>query len=425
MRNRIRIERRGRARGRLGRTPESRSRPRGKGGVLAALVAGVVAASTAVALPALADHLGGSSVEVAHSGLNAEKVKTVPITRRAGAKPRVAMTLPPDEVGSIRDGDAVYASGEVEVSVTCLEPMPKCVGKIYHFSPYVRARLVLAPSATARKPSNTTPITPWKRIQCSQKLPNRNHHCVIALDGRRDVSGGTALACDRCYVSMLLEAYHGSARRGQVVVVGSDSDSGIRQDKGTLNSALLHHGGTKGQVVTTRKPSTRRVPVASQGGAGFEKKVVLSRRLVGLKRGEQVLVDGRIRVRTGHLRYGTLLQTQVVLSDKRWSVRRNGVAAKVGSDKGIITAQNGFNCTRGPSAHRSPCLVRKLGAFTVLRDAVRKPLRGEGPAVPQFVNLVMQTKAEYGGERHRSSDTVRIARKGALRVTRFGPELKR
>ena len=385
-----------------------------------------VAATTAVALPASAERGAGQTVDVAHTGINAERVKTVPIARKPGAKPRVAMALPPSEVGPVKPGDSVYAAGEVEVSVTCLEPMPQCVGKIYHFSPYVRARLVLGTSAGATGDASTTPISDWRKLQCSQKLPHRNHHCVLPVEGARQIAGGDALACDRCYVNMVVEAYHGSARRGNVIVVGSDSDDGISQNKGTLNSAVFNPGPRPDVApVVTRKPSTRRIPVASQSGAGFVKKVVLSRRLDALKQGEQLLIDARIDVKTGHLPYGTLLQSQVVLSEKRGSTRRNGVPAKIASEGGLITAQNGFNCTRGPSAHRSPCTVRKLGAVTIFKDARTKPDRNLGPEVPLFVNLVIQSKAEYGGQRHRAGDVARVARRGSLSVTRYGPEYRR
>ena len=262
-------------------------------------------------------------------------------------------------------------------------------------------------------------------MQCSQKLPHRNHHCVIAIDGTREIKGGDSLACDRCHVNLLVDAYHPSALIGNLIVIGSDGDSGIQQDKGTLNAAVWNPGPRPdAPVAETKQLSTHRIPVAAQNGSGGKQKVVISRRLDELKAGEQLLIEARTKVKTDHLPYGTLLQSQLVLSEKAGSISRAGTPGKIASPKGVITAQNGFNCTRGPSGHPSPCLVRKLGVVKIFKDARTRPTLGEGPFVPLYVNLVMQSKAEFGGERHRSGDKAKVL-SGSIRVTRFGPEYRR
>ena len=378
-----------------------------------------------LALPADAQRGAGQTLEVSYSGLGAERIKTVPIGRSPGSKTRVAMSLPPGEVGPVSANDAVWAAAEVEVSVTCLEPIPQCVGRIYDFSPYVRARLVLAPGPDTAGEGNTMPISEWERVRCSQELPHRNHHCVIALEGARELRGAGNLPCDRCHVNLLVDAYHPLALLGNVIVIGSDGDDGIQQDKGTLNAAVWDPGPRPEVApVRTRSLSTHRLPVAAQNGSGGKQKVVLSRRLNELRAGEQLLIEARARVKTHHLPYGTLLQSQLVLSEKPGSISRRGTPGKIASMKGMITAQNGFNCTRGKSGHTSPCLVRKLGVVKLFKDARTRPTLGEGPFVPLYVNLVMQSKAEYGGHRHRSGDKARV-REGVLEVTRFGPEYRR
>lgn len=137
------------------------------------------------------------------------------------------------------------------------------------------------------------------------------------------------------------------------------------------------------------------------------------------------MIDARIKVATKHLGYGTLLQSQLVLSERAGSISRRGTPGKIASSKGIVTAQNGFNCTRGKSGHTSPCTVRKLGGVKIFKDARTRPEQGEGPFVPLFVNLVMSSKAEFGGERHHPSDVAKIAKRGSLAVTRYGPEYRR
>ena len=366
-------------------------------------------------------------METAWSGLGAERTKTIPIAKRKGAKPRVVMSLSPEQLGNVTSNDSVYANAEVEVSVTCLEPMPKCVGKIYHYSPYYRARLVLADSPNAASARNTSPISGWKRQRCSQELPHRNHHCVLALDGTRNIADGDGLPCTRCHVNLVVEAYHHNARRGNVLVVGSDDDDGIEQDKGTLNAAVWEPGPKPGvDPIVSKKLVTRKIPVASQGGAGKVGKVVMSRRLNDLQAGEQFIVAAKVKVKTDHLKYGTLLQSQLVLSEKPGSTKRSGNPGKIASSKGVITAQNGFNCTRGRSGHTSPCTVRKYGIVRIFKDSRTKPEQGEGPFVPLYVNLVVQSKAEYGGHRHRSGDVAKVKRSGnKIQVLRFGPEYRR
>src|SRR5215207_954928 len=96
-----------------------------------ALVGSALVGTIVVALPASALQGTNQTIRVAISGLGAERIKAAPIARKSGGKVRVAMSLPSGEVGQINDGDAVWAGAEVEVSVTCLERIPQCVGSSY------------------------------------------------------------------------------------------------------------------------------------------------------------------------------------------------------------------------------------------------------------------------------------------------------
>jgi hypothetical protein len=400
------------------------SRTRAHTPIAAAL--GALLCAAAVALPAEAERGVDQTIQVSYTGLGAERVKTVPIAKNSGAKTRVAMSLPPEKVGIVGQNDSVWAGAEIEVSVTCLEPMPKCVGKVYHYSPHVKARLVLAGSPKASGKRNTTPIGKPKHLRCSQELPNRNHHCVLALNGRRNLAGAENLPCDRCHVNLLLDAYHPKAKRGQVIVVGTDQDHRISQDKGTLNAAVYDPGPPPAiSPVVSRRRSKKKLPVAAQHSSGRKEVVVISRRLNELKAGEQLLIDADVKVKTGHLGYGALLQSQIILSEKAGSIKRKGTPGKIASGKGVVTAQNGFNCTRGKSGHRSPCTVRKFGAVKIFKDARTRPEQGEGAFVPLFANLVMSSKAEFGGHRHRPGDFAKIVKGSKLSVTRYGPEYRR
>ncbi len=380
----------------------------------------------AVALAAAAERGVEQSLKVSWTGLGAERVKTVPIAKNSGGKPRVVMSLGPDQVGSIDPGDAVWGGGEVEVSVTCLERMPQCVGKLYDYSPHVKARLVLADSAKSAGGGTMTIGTPT-HLRCSQKLPNRNHHCVLAVAGRRNLSENRNLPCSRCFVNLIVDAYHPGARKGNVLVVGTDTDHGISQDKGMLNAGVFDPGPVpRVKPLLQRHRFARKLPVGGfRSGAGSQKKVVFSRRVDALEAGEQLLVEARVKVKTGHLPYGTLLQSQMVLSEKPGSIKRVGVPQKMASQHGVVTAMNGFNCTRGRSGHSSPCVIRKYGVVRANHDARVRPKQGEGPFVPLYVNLFMQSQAQFGGERHRPGHAAKIAKVGSLKVYRFGPEFQR
>lgn len=388
--------------------------------VLAAL--GCAAGAT---LPALAQDVADQTLRVSLSGIGAERVKTVPIAKRAGQKPRVAMSLPPSKVGPIRDGAEIWAGAELEVSVTCLEPMPKCVGKRYRFSPFVRGRLVLAPGPNATGPANTVQLG-IARIRCSQEQPHRNHHCVLVVEGTREVGDAAKLPCRACNVNLVVDAFHHQARRGQVIVVGSDEDHGISQKKGTLNAAVMNPGPLAAVPMTaSRKRSRRKLAIGGKGGSG-PRRVLYSHRLPMLRQGEQLLVKARAVQGIGHLSYNVLMQSQLVVSQSPGSIRRAGLPTKVTSQKGIVTAQNGFNCTQGRSAHPNPCVIRKLGVIRVLHNARSRYLRDEGRWVPLYVNLVVQNRA-IGDNWHRAraGDAARIARRGGgIEIRRYGPEFR-
>ncbi len=384
----------------------------------------VFLAAVAVGIPAGA--AGGDpqqqTLHVAQSGIGAERVKTVPISKKKGKKQKVVMSLSPGDVGPVRAGDAAWGGGEFEISVTCLEPIPKCVGKIYRYSPRYRAQIVLAPGPGVTDPSRVTPLTGWRQQKCSQELPHRNHHCVIAVSGQRQIKGDPV--CEpRCYVNMILDAYHSGARNGNVVVIGADEDNGIEQDKGTLDSAVFKPGPPPDtRPLKTTKRSRSKLGIGG-GGAG-PKGVLYSQKLRDLKDGEQLLVEAQATQKIGSHGYSVLMQSQLIVSNSPTSTRRNGVAAKVTKLGGVVTAQNGFNCTQGRSGHSDPCKIRKVGVVELIRDAVEKPLSPHpSNPVPLYINLVVQNRIVGVRGGWRSGDAAKIPKRGGfVEVQRYGPE---
>jgi hypothetical protein len=117
--------------------------------------------------------------------------------------------------------------------------------------------------------------------------------------------------------------------------------------------------------------------------------VIYSRRLVGLRKGERLVVEAKMRGGIKRLGYTPLLQSQLVLSNKPGSSSRAGPQKRIGSFAGQFEVQSGFNCTQKASAHSHPCEIRKHGVMRIIRDARATPLKDEGRRIPLYVNLVV------------------------------------
>ena len=152
--------------------------------------AGVAIAATAI-LAVAAGGAGGApgpSVEVATTGNDSELVKTVAITRRAGRRPQVAMSMRPGRLPDLARGDRLRASAELQVTNNCNYRSPRCVGPVYHFDPRVRARLVLAPDAATTGGPDALPLAAPEAETCTQERPDFEHHCVLVRAGHRQAA---------------------------------------------------------------------------------------------------------------------------------------------------------------------------------------------------------------------------------------------
>lgn len=409
----------------------------GKGRTCARAVA--VAAPFAIALalggraalpPAPAEGIETLTVHLASSGAYPERVRSVPISRRPRSQPRVVMSLGPGKLKTLRSGDRVDTRAEVEVSTTCLEWMRKCVGRRYLFSPRVAARLVLARGAHRAKGPLTRPLTGWRRRTCSQKLPARNHHCVLTIPrAGRLVRNASRLPCRNCHVSLVVSANHPRAKRGQRLVIGADDHRGVAQNKGQL-AATVYRPRAARELAITRKSTeaqVRRLPMGPNRSGAARRRVVYSVRLGGLRAGESLVIDGRMVGKIKHLSYNALVQSRLILATHPTSRVRTWRAKQIGGHHGLVGPQNGFNCTQGRSGHRDPCVVRKTGVMRIVRDAREHPVKGTGDRIPMYVNLIVGTRATgVQSHRRRARHRMRVRpRKGFVRVERYGPELAR
>jgi hypothetical protein len=304
---------------------------------IAAALAGACAIAGVVAASGLADGgarlLGGAdgTLRVGTSGNNSELVKTIPIAKRKGARKRVVMSLPPGNLGEVRAGDRLEATAEVEVSV-CLKPNElhgsdrKCVGNTYGYDPTVIAELVLADGPAATGGGSTVRLG-REKLTCNQKQPNRNHHCVLAIDdAATTIKDASTMPCNSltCNVNLVLSAHDKNAKAGEKLVVGADSNGRVKGDKGRVNIARYRPSTqAREQALVTEARVRPSLSIAGEGG-NVKEKAIYSIELGNLRLGEQLVIDGKVVSKIGHHPYNVFQTTGIVLSENRDSASREG-----------------------------------------------------------------------------------------------------
>jgi hypothetical protein len=343
---------------------------------------------------------------------HAELVETVPIGRREGQRKRVALSLGPARLPALRRSDVLRVSAEVQLSVTCIgEADKRCIGRPYEFSPRIAASIVLASSRDEASGAKTKLISEVDRMTCSQRPPNRNHHCVLVVGtDASEIAAPARLPCrpHACHINLVVRASHRAAERGNVMTVGADRPNGtVRQGQARLSAALARGPVPRPTIARTERLVHGAIPVAPDRTAG--RRTVYSLRLPPLHRGDVVMASARHLSAIGHLPYNVFIGTRLTLSTKPGARIADRVARKIGARGGQVTEGNGFNCTHGQSAYRNPCLTRKVGMFQVRRA----PLR-DGRPVPVYLNLVVGTLAKLHVPR--PADAVRLAGGGSLQA---------
>ena len=351
------------------------------------------------------------------TGNRSELVEAVPVATEPGLKERVVMSLGPEELPRIRSGDRLRVGAEVQVSTTCVEPTPRCVGRHYDFNPRVYARIVLAaePSASAAPLG----LSSTQTVNCNQRRPNRNHHCTISLQNTETViSDVAALPCpaNACYANVIVGAYHRRARPGNRVVLGGDRPSGeVVQDKGRLN--VIH---ARAEVRAPTEASSNvlvnaELPLTEPDKV--KRRVVFTVELPPAKKGEVLAIDAGYLANIRHLPFNTFLSSRLIVAESPLATEPTGLARSATILRGDASEANGFNCTQGPSGYRTPCTVTKTGAIRVTKDVVDEA----GTPVPLYANLVASAKPLLT-EKVKRRQRVRLTPlEGGLRVARFTP----
>ena len=294
------------------------------------------------------------------------------------------------------------------MSLTCVDQtLQRCIGRTYSFSPKVTGRLVFAAETRPAPGQATFAFGSPQTVRCrGRPVANRNHHCVLVFDETATVPDEASLPCRpaACYVDLMVRADNRHAARGDRLVIGADSRSGsVRRNKGRL-AALVLPPRAFPNVWHLRTAELRERKLPEQEDHGL--RVVYSVRLPGLRRGDVVAAAARQTTDIRHLPYAAYVSDQLVLARSPTAVRP--AHPSPAADGGRLTASNGFNCTHGASAYRTPCVARKAGALPI----VGRPRPG-----PYYVNLVSRSKPKHstGGP----GDFANVLERGFLAVSRF------
>jgi hypothetical protein len=368
-------------------------------GLLAAIGLAAAAAPTATGGPT-------GRVAVATTGNHSEERETIPITRRSGAEPRVAMSLTPRELPSLRQGDRLVFTAELQTTNNCYQPSPFCVSAPYGYSPKIGTRLILASGAGDTGGPDTQAITSRRVRDCDQNPNHREHHCVrVYRSARMNVGNPDALPCEvrECRVNLVVDAYNSRAHDGDLLILGIDRQTGpVSQDRGRLNVTRLRGDGLEVREPATRRRLARRVPI--DRGA---KRSILSLRLPNLREDEQVTLEAEAKLDIGHLPYSTFVGSQLILATKPGAVRTTALTERVGYLDGHATEANGFNCTQ----RTTPCTPAKVGTLVLTKTP-----RRSGRTVPLYVNYVLRNAPKQVDER--PGDAMRI-RRGYIEAKRY------
>jgi hypothetical protein len=388
--------------------------------------AGVAFAALLALAPATAaaEQRGETSApkaELKTTGNDSELITALPISTKPNTEERVAMSLGPDQLPRLRAGDRIRVGGEVQVSTTCVAKGPRCVGRRYEINPFVTARIVLAGSQDPAAPA--IQLSETRQVKCSQRRPQRNHHCTIALPMvEGSIGAPETLPCAdsaQCYVNLLVGAWHRKAKPGNRVVLGADlPDGGVKGDKGRLNVVHVPAGVPGATELFRNDLINTSLPLNE--GKKIKRRVVHSVEIPAPRRNEVLAVDASYLATIDPIPYNTFIATRVIVADTPTSIESSGFAETVTQFRGDLTEGNGFNCTQGgPSGFRTPCTIQKAGAIRINEDAI-DPTTGQFRSL--FVNLVGAAKPLlYPMQNVKKWHQVALSPVGGLRVYRYTP----
>jgi hypothetical protein len=350
----------------------------------------------------------GDKVIVATSGIKSETRQTVQITREP--KDRVVMSMAPDRVPDLEPGDRLDVTSELQVTLDCATPEPRCSARPYEYDVDLAVKLVLARGADATGGGKAVHLTRLKKHVCLGRYPHREHHCVIThtKGGMKVGPNGPPCPPAKCRINVVLSASSPNAQKGNLLAIGGTPPSGeISQDRGRVNAIVFRPADQprpKPQV--TKDLRTSRLP--------FDEKfrVVYSQRLNGLDAKDQLAAKAEAFMDVSHLPHDARSTAQIILTDDQDAIQPGPIARRVVQGGAEMSETNGFNCGKP----RSPCQTLKVGVARLAKDA----RDGQGNPVPLYVNLLMTSEAKHDTG-FNPNQRARILDRGGLEVTRFKP----
>ena len=312
----------------------------------------------------------------------------------------------PTELPDLAEGDELRLTAEFQVTGDCLERSPRCVGRPYKYAPIVDGRLVIADGPKATSGPGTLALGAPERDECTQKHPQYEHHCVLTFERAGVGVSAAELPCalSACFVNLVADAHNREARSGDVLPIGGLKPGGkIPQDRGRIN-AIRYRGVAPSAFVPTVTDALEKRALRPN----FQRRVVISQRLDGLARGDQLAVAARMTADISHLRYAVRTSARLILAASPRATKPNGFVKQRTSLRGELSENNGSNCTQ-PERR---CTTRKVGVAEIRRDVAD----GAGTPRPLYVNLV--TVLGPKAPKAHPGDRIRI-RRGEIAVTRF------
>jgi hypothetical protein len=365
--------------------------------------------------------MGGSrgerpSVLVASSGPHSELVEKLAISREAGARREVAMSIRPgggsfSAMPDLEPGDRLLISAEIELTTDCEEQTPdNCIGKAYTYPPTVSAELLLASGREVTEEPSGRAIRLERK---SERCTHPEHHKVLVFPevGYRVPDKGFPWPLEETCINLVLDAHSPRAQDGQFLLVGQNNPADeehrrpwVGQSMGRLNLVRVRGELEELRREETRRPVVGRIPIDPDA-----KTVVYSLALKEVEEGEQLLVEAELTTDSRHLDYPARISTRVYLVDEPGRLEPGGRAKEAASFGGVIGEHNGFNSLPGSGLRTT----RRAGVLRITKPSDK----------PLYVNLVAT-----GGDPLRKAkreDALNVGGSGFVQAFRYPPELKR
>jgi hypothetical protein len=329
-----------------------------------------------------------------------EKTETLPITPKAGEKRDIVMRLGPKEAAhsplpDLRPGDELKGLIELEVTTDCRRiQQGDCVKQPYTFNPTVRAYVFLADNAKATERERGHAILLHKELVV---VTHDAHHHTFVFEPAKTIARTWKAA--QSYLIVALDAYHRSAKRGHVLLIGANEKGGVVQDKGRLNIVRVREGeGHSPRQLQTKTLRTRRLPLTKA------RRVVFSVPVEGLRKNEQLTIGAMLEVQVSGFDYPARISKRLVLADSP-DETDTGKGARTLDDvfRGEISEHNGTNCMPGETKR-----VPAVGVLRVTKNATRT----------HYVNLVCESADPIYDRMDKSLTLLR----GSLTVNRYPAE---